>query len=89
MILEITDWLSHPSITINYIGYNYSEYTDPRSSSGEGVDGRMREYQTTTVRRYSNHIIRFNKMFGKHSINALAAYEFNDYWARKQQICME
>ena len=48
----------------------------------EGVDGRMREYQTTTVRRYSNHIIRFNKMFGKHSINALAAYEFNDYWAK-------
>lgn len=81
--IRITDWLSFSSVNnYKYIGYNYSEYTDPRSSSGEGVDGRMREYQTTTVRRYSNHIIRFNKMFGKHSINALAAYEFNDYWAK-------
>ena len=59
--IRITDWLSFSSVNnYKYIGYNYSEYTDPRSSSGEGVDGRMREYQTTTVRRYSNHIIRFN-----------------------------
>ena len=44
--IRITDWLSLSSVNnYKYIGYNYSEYTDPRSSSGEGVDGRMREYQ--------------------------------------------
>ena len=39
----------------------------------------MEEYQSNTVRRYTNQILRFNKMWGKHSLNALLAYEFNDY----------
>lgn len=35
--IRITDWLSFSSVNnYKYIGYNYSEYTDPRSSSGEG-----------------------------------------------------
>lgn len=44
-----------------------------------GVNGRLEEYQSNTVRRYTNQILRFNKMWDKHSLNALLAYEFNDY----------
>lgn len=33
-------------------------------------------------RRYTNQLLRFNKLFGKHSVSALAAYEFNDYWGK-------
>ncbi len=49
----------------------------------EGVDGRAGvNIKLPLYVVILNHIIRFNKMFGKHSINALAAYEFNDYWAK-------
>lgn len=78
--IRITDWLTFSSIN-SYIwhGYSYNGYTDPRSDSGSGVQGRMQEDRTDMVRRYTNQILRFNKTFGKHAINALAAYEFNDY----------
>ena len=78
--LKITDWLSFSSIN-NYRWSNYqlTGYTDPRSYAGEGVQGRLDEYQSNTIRKYTNQILRFNKLIGKHSVNALIAYEFNDY----------
>lgn len=81
--IKINDWLTFSSVNnYKYIGYSSSSYTDPRSSGGESVDGRLAEYRLETVRRYANQIIRFNKAFGKHSLNGLAAYEFNDYWEK-------
>lgn len=78
--IRITDWLTFSSVNnFRWIGYYYNSYTDPRSESASGVDGRLSEYQSNTVRRYTNQILRFNKVWGKHSVNALAAYEFNDY----------
>src|SRR5699024_7337967 len=65
-------------ITINGQIINLG-YTDPRSYVGEGVEGRLSEYQYTTTRRYTNQLLRFNKLFGKHMVSALAAYEFNDF----------
>lgn len=81
--LKITDWLNFSSIN-NYRWSNYQStgYTDPRSYSGEGVQGRLNEYTSTTIKKYTNHILRFNKLFGKHAVNALVAYEFNDYRAK-------
>lgn len=78
--IKITDWLTFSSVNnYRWIGYSYNEYSDPRSESGSGVTGRIYEIQQNTVRRYTNHKLLFNKMFGKHSVNALLAYEFNDY----------
>lgn len=81
--VKLTSWLTFSS-TNNYkwTGRSKSEYTDPRSSGGEGTNGRLYEYQNNLVRRYTNQMLRFNKMWGKHSVNALAAYEFNDYWGK-------
>lgn len=88
--IKITDWLTFSSVNnYKYTGNSTSTYTDPRSSGGKGkaendlgVQGRLREYQSNVVRRYTNQLLRFNKMFGKHSVNALLAYEFNDYWGK-------
>lgn len=54
----------------------------PRSDSAEGVNGRIGDYRSEVARRYTNQILRFNKNFGKHTINGLLMYEFNDYWAK-------
>ena len=81
--IKFTDWLTFSSVNnYRWIGSSQSSYTDPRSSGGEGVNGRLYEYQSNTVRRYTNQLLRFNKMFGKHSTSALLAYEFNDYWGK-------
>jgi TonB-linked SusC/RagA family outer membrane protein len=78
--IRITDWLTFSSVNnFTWEDYSYSEYVDPRSDSGSGVNGRLLEESTNTGRRYTNQILRFNKGFGKHSVNALAAYEFSDY----------
>lgn len=81
--IKITDWLTFSSVNnYKWSGKSYNEYTDPRSQSGKGVDGRIYEYQSNIVRRYTNQKLMFNKAFGKHSVNGLLAYEFNDYWAK-------
>lgn len=81
--VKINDWLTFSSVNnIKWTGSTYNSYTDPRSSSAEGVNGRLYEYQSNMERRYTNQLLRFNKLFGKHSVSALAAYEFNDYWGK-------
>jgi TonB-linked SusC/RagA family outer membrane protein len=78
--IRFTDWLSFSSVNnFTWENYAYSGYADPRSSSASGVNGRITEDNSKTERRYTNQILRFNKLFGKHSLNALAAYEFSDY----------
>jgi TonB-linked SusC/RagA family outer membrane protein len=78
--IRITDWLSFSSVNnYSYNNYEYKALTDPRSNSGSGVDGRLEERVEKTVRRYTNQILRFDESFGKHAVNGLVAYEFNDY----------
>ncbi|MDR1937738.1 MAG: TonB-dependent receptor [Tannerellaceae bacterium] len=78
--IRLNDWLTFSSIN-NFTWDNYAAhaYTDPRSNAGSGVTGRIEEDDQKTERRYTNQILRFNRSFGKHSLNALAAYEFSDY----------
>ncbi|MDR0995995.1 MAG: TonB-dependent receptor, partial [Tannerella sp.] len=57
----------------------YHGYTDPRSSYGENVNGRITEDHYITDRRYTNQLLRYNQSFGKNAINALFGYEFSDY----------
>lgn len=78
--VKLTDWLTFSSVNnIKYQGYSSKSYADPRSSSAEGVKGRITEYRSEMTRLYTNQLLRFNKYWDKHSINALLAYEFNDY----------
>ncbi|ERJ60562.1 SusC/RagA family TonB-linked outer membrane protein [Sphingobacterium paucimobilis] len=81
--IKITDWLTYSSI--NNYRYNTSSkstYIDPRSNSGLNVNGRNEDYRTEYARRYTTQILRANKRWGKHAVNGIVAYEFNDYWAK-------
>lgn len=78
--VKLTDWLTFSSVNnIKYQGHSSKGYSDPRSSGAEGVSGRISEYRSEMTRLYTNQLLRFNKYVGKHSINALLAYEYNDY----------
>jgi TonB-linked SusC/RagA family outer membrane protein len=78
--IRLFNWLIFSSVN-NYSLEDYAAhaYTDPRSNDGLGVAGRIEEDNQKTLRRYTNQILRFNHVFGKHQVNALAAYEFSDY----------
>ena len=78
--IQIAHWLTFSSVN-NYSYYNSQThgYYDPKSSPGEGVNGRTTEYNYVSTRRYTNQLLRFKKSWGKHNVNALLAYEFNDY----------
>lgn len=78
--VRITDWLTFSSVNnLRLIMADSRGYQDPRSNSGEGVSGRLTEYRTKLLRRYTNQLLRFNKLLGDHSLNGILAYEYNDY----------
>lgn len=67
---------------MNSYKYNnilFKGYNDPRSKAGEADNGLLQDKTTTSYRVYSNQLLRFNKVFDKHSINAILAYEWNSY----------
>lgn len=81
--IKITDWLTFTSVNnYRWRGYFQSTYTDPRTDSASGVQGRVEEEQTNNIQRYTNQYLTFNKIFGKHSVQALLAYEFMDTSAK-------
>ena len=81
--IKITDWLTFTSVNnYRWTGYFQSTYTDPRTDSASGVQGRVEEEQTNNIQRYTNQYLTFKKMFGKHSVQALLAYEFMDTSAK-------
>lgn len=78
--IKFTSWLTFSSVN-NYIfgNSNSSYYTDPRSSGGLAVKGRIEDNFDTYNRIYTNQLLKFNKSFGKHNFNAIAGYEWNEY----------
>lgn len=66
--------------------YSSSGYIDPRSNDGQSVNGRITEYRSEYTRRFTNQMLRYNNTWGKHSLNALAAYEFNDYISKSLDV---
>lgn len=78
--IRLTKWLTFSSVNnYRYLAYKTHDYSDPRSSGAEGVNGRISEYRDDVVRRYTNQLLRFHKEFGKHDVSAILAYEFKDY----------
>lgn len=53
-------------------------YSDPLSIGGSANGGAIYKYTTKRLSRYFNQMLKYNKTFGEHSIDALAAYEFQD-----------
>ncbi|TLX25084.1 SusC/RagA family TonB-linked outer membrane protein [Chryseobacterium indologenes] len=77
--IKLTDYLKF--VTTNNITYkNYDDmyYTDPRSISGNSNKGGLAESYVKDVSKFFNHMLRFDKDFGVHNVNALAAYEYTD-----------
>ncbi|MCS3529491.1 SusC/RagA family TonB-linked outer membrane protein [Chryseobacterium sp. JUb7] len=77
--IKITDYLKF--ITTNNVTYkNYDDfyYTDPRSISGNSNKGGLRESNLRDISKFFNQMLRFDKDFGVHNVNALAAYEYSD-----------
>ncbi|MDQ8005950.1 MAG: SusC/RagA family TonB-linked outer membrane protein [Pedobacter sp.] len=66
--------------------YTSNSYSDPLSSAAQSVNGRITEYRSEYARRYTNQILRYNNTWGKHNVNALAGYEFNDYRAKTLDV---
>lgn len=79
--IYITDWLTFSSVnSYRYNNWRYHSYTDPRSSGGEGSDGRIGEQSDIHIRKTTNQKILINKTFGeKHKLNGLLAYEYRDW----------
>ncbi|WP_335966556.1 TonB-dependent receptor [Galbibacter sp. PAP.153] len=77
---KITDRLKFIS-TNGYTLYRYDSksYTDPASNSGLADDGRLYQYTSRRITRFTNQMLKYANLWGKHNFTALAAYEYNDY----------
>jgi len=85
--INLTKQLTFASVNnYRFNTYSASGYTDPRSNGGISVNGRITEYRSEYTRRYTNQMLRYNNTWGKHSLNALAAYEFNDYGSKSLDV---
>lgn len=59
--IKITDWLTFSSVNnYKYINSTSHGYSDPRSSSGENVNGRLTEWRAEVTRRYTNQKLLIN-----------------------------
>lgn len=67
--------------TNNIALYNYDgmSYTDPQSISGLANVGTVYNSDEKRIVRFTNQMLKYNHSFGKHDINAFAAYEYSDY----------
>lgn len=85
--VKITDWLSFSSVnSYEQTIYEQSGYTDPRSSAGQSVGGRISDYRSRGATRYTNQILRFNQDWGNHHLDGLVAYEFNDFRSKTLDV---
>ncbi len=78
--IDLTKDLSF--ISTNNVTYGNKDslnYQDPQSISGEADQGRIANGENRRITRFTNQMLNYQKSFGNHQINALAAYEFNDY----------
>jgi len=78
--IKFTDWLTFASVNnYRYTNLTRKDYKDPRSSNGKGTNGSLGDRVVQTYRVYSNQLLRFNKTWDVHSVNGVAAYEWNTY----------
>ncbi|WP_345233595.1 TonB-dependent receptor [Olivibacter ginsenosidimutans] len=76
-ILPFLEFKSTNNIT--YYNTKGFIYKDPQSIAGLAVNGQIENSNAYRTTRFTNQMLTFTKDYGQHSINALIAYEFNDY----------
>ncbi|AVR47116.1 SusC/RagA family TonB-linked outer membrane protein [Christiangramia fulva] len=76
-ILPYLTFISTNSVTLFYSDSMY--YTDPNSNGGRANLGAVSNDNAKRYTNFTNQMLRFSKTFGDHNINALAAYEYNNY----------
>ncbi|GBU08382.1 SusC/RagA family TonB-linked outer membrane protein [Bacteroidales bacterium] len=81
--VKLTDWLTFSSVN-NYKYNNMTRltYVDPRSSSGLADQGRIEDHMSLSKKEYTNQLLRFDKTFDKHALNAIVGYEWNSYYSK-------
>ena len=78
---QITDWLHFESNNyIRYISNRSESYTDKRSRSGQSDKGSLSNSNSLLTKQFTNQMIRFEKSFGKHKVNALGAYDYTRHF---------
>lgn len=78
---QITDWLRFESNnSIRYLSNRSESYTDKRSRSGQSDKGSLSISSSLLTKQFTNQMIRFEKSFGKHKVNALGAYEYTRHF---------
>ena len=78
---QITDWLRFESNnSIRYLSTRSESYTDKRSRSGQSDKGSLSNSNSLLTKQFTNQMIRFEKSFGKHKVNALGAYEYTRHF---------
>lgn len=78
---QITDWLRFESNnSIRYLSNRSESYTDKRSRSGQSDKGSLSNSNSLLTKQFTNQMIRFEKSFGKHKVNALGAYEYTRHF---------
>jgi TonB-linked SusC/RagA family outer membrane protein len=85
--IKLTENFTFSSVN-NYRFNTYSAagYADPRSDGAASVNGRVTDYRSEYTRRYTNQLLRYNNQWGKHNVNALAGWEFNDYRSKTLDV---
>ncbi|PTT27091.1 SusC/RagA family TonB-linked outer membrane protein, partial [Chryseobacterium sp. HMWF028] len=84
--IKFTDYLKFISTNnVTYKNYDDMYYTDPRSISGTSNKGQLTENYQRDISKFFNQMLRFDKDFGNHNINALAAYEYTDRFYKESR----
>lgn len=65
--------------SISYRSTQSMGYVDPRSVSGQSIVGSITNNNTFITSHFTNQMVTFKTNIGKHSINSLVAYEYNNY----------
>ncbi|MFD2825014.1 SusC/RagA family TonB-linked outer membrane protein [Leeuwenhoekiella polynyae] len=69
-------------ISTNSVNFYYADgtsYTDPKSISGLANNGQLYKSNTKRITNFTNQMLKYSKGFGVHRLNALLAYEYQDY----------
>jgi len=69
-------------ISTNSVTFFYEDatsYTDPASNSGLANNGILIKSFEKRITNFTNQMFKYDNDFGDHSVDALIAYEYNDY----------
>lgn len=64
---------------VRWGNYERYSYTDPRSNAGRATNGSIEDYTYRGLSRFTNQMLKYSNTFNEdHTVNVLAAYEYND-----------